>query len=303
MGDIAAGGHALTRRQTILGGTAAAAACLLSRAAGDRAQAASGCEFATGFVFEDRSGTACRHPGDPGIPGVMVSNGRDVVLTNQDGSWGLPVRSGDALFVIKPPHWTTPLGPGGIPSFSYLHQPDGTPARLQLRYPGVAPTGPLPLAIDFPLRRQREPRRFEALLLADTQPADATELGYVRDEVLAGVLDTGAAFAINHGDVMADDLSLYSRYVTNLGATGIPWHHCPGNHDMNLDSPDARFAFETWKRIFGPTHYAFQYAGATFILLNNVEPQSGGRGYRGCIGERQLRFVANVLRHVPKDHL
>jgi hypothetical protein len=176
MGDAAARGPALTRRQTIMGGTAAAA-WLLSRAARDRAQAASGGEFATGFVFEDRSGSNCRHPGDPCIPGVMVSNGRDVVLTNQDGSWRLPVTSGDSVFVIKPPHWRTPPGPAGIPSFSYLHQPDGTPARLQLRHPGVAPSGPVPSTNDFPLRRQPEPQRFDVLLLADTQPADATELG------------------------------------------------------------------------------------------------------------------------------
>ena len=302
MGEAAARGNALTRRQAIAGGTATAA-WLLSGAASDRARAATGSVVARGFVFEDRSGSKCRQPNDPGIPGVMVSNGRDIVLTEQDGGWRLPVASGDSLFVIKPPHWATPLGPGGIPRFSYLHQPDGTPAPLQLRHAGVAPTGPLPFTVDFPLRRQREPQRFDALLLADTQPANATELGYVRDEVLAGVLDTGAAFAIHHGDVMGDDLSLYSRYVSNLGATGIPWHHCPGNHDMNLDSPDACFAFETWKRVFGPPHYAFQHAGATFILLNNVEPQAGGRGYRGRIGERQLRFVANVLRHVPQDHL
>jgi hypothetical protein len=302
MGNAAARPNALTRRQTIVGGTAAAA-WLLAPAPRNYAEAASGSGIATGFVFEDRSGTGCRKAGDPGVPGVMVSNGRDVVLTGQDGSWRLPVASGDSLFVIKPPHWATPLGPGGIPKFSYLHQPAGTPRGLQLRYPGVAPTGPLPSTIDFPLQRQPEPRRFEALLLADTQPANATELGYVRDEVIAGVLDSGAAFAIHHGDVMGDDLSLYARYLDHLGASGIPWHHCPGNHDMNLDSPDACFAFETWKRVFGPPHYAVQYAGATFILLNNVEPRREGQGYRGRIGEHQLSFVANVLRHVPHEEL
>ncbi|MEQ1695126.1 MAG: calcineurin-like phosphoesterase C-terminal domain-containing protein [Hyphomicrobiaceae bacterium] len=68
-------------------------------------------------------------------------------------------------------------------------------------------------------------------------------------------------------------------------------------------------AFETWRQEIGPTHYAFQHGGATFILLNNVaylEPrrtQKGERGYIGRIGKEQLQFVRNVLRHVPRNHL
>ncbi|MEQ1695727.1 MAG: calcineurin-like phosphoesterase C-terminal domain-containing protein [Hyphomicrobiaceae bacterium] len=238
----------------------------------------------------------------------MVSNGRDVVLTSHDGSWSLPVRSGDHVFVVKPSNWSAPAC-DGCPSFFYLHQPNGTPAEVQLRFGGVAPTGLLPLSIDFPLRRRVEDSRFDVLLLADMQPGNAMELDFVRDETLNSLLGTNAAFAINHGDVMGDDLSLLPRYRRMLKATGITWHHCPGNHDMNLDTTDERFAFETWKRELGPTHYAFQHGRATFIILNNVEylpsgsRQPDGRAYRGRIGERQLAFVENILRHVAHDDL
>ena len=108
---------------------------------------------------------------------------------------------------------------------------------------------------------------------------------------------------------MADDLTLFPEYLRILNETGIAWHHCPGNHDMNFDAPDSRHAFETWKRFIGPTSYAFQYAGATFILLNNVEyfgcdnKLQGGRAYRGRIGNDQLRFIDNVLRNVPQNDL
>ncbi len=264
---------------------------------------------ASGTVFEDRSGAGIRRTGDPGVAGVLVSNGRDIVRTDADGRWRLPVFDGDSLFVIKPPNWTTQIGAGGIPRFSYLHQPHGPPATLPWHHRGVAPTGPLPAAIDFPLRRQPEHASFEALLLADPQPGNDSELGYLRDDIVAATLPIGAAFAIVHGDVVADDLSLYPRYLRLLAATGIPWHHCPGNHDMNSDASDDRTSRETWKRVFGPRHYAFQYAGATFLMLDNVHyrgwnpgrPQSGT--YRGRIGEERLAFVRNVLAHVPPDQL
>ncbi len=292
-----------TRRELIAAGGASALALSAGVGLSERPMVASG------VVFDDRSGTGQRRQGDPGISNVMVSNGRDVVLTDTDGRWRLTLVEGDSVFVIKPPHWSTPLHGGSVPSFSYLHQPRGTPLDVDYRHAGLAPTGPLPASIDFPLRRQPEPRQFEALLLADTQPENGAELAFLRDDIIAGTLDCGAAFAINHGDIVFDDLSLYPRYLEMLGATGICWHHCPGNHDINSEARDDRFSRETWKRVFGPRHYAFQYADATFLVLDNVHyfgynpgtPRSGQ--YCGRIGEEQLRFVRNVLAHVPIDGL
>ncbi len=103
--------------------------------------------------------------------------------------------------------------------------------------------------------------------------------------------------------------SLYARYLQIIGATGIPWHHCPGNHDINYEARDDRSSRDTWKRVFGPRHYAFQHGGATFILLDNVhyaghnpgKPHSGR--YSGRIGAEQLQFVRNVLAHLPREQL
>src|SRR5262249_39404503 len=153
---------------------------------------------ARGTVYEDSRGEGPRRAGDRGIADVMVSNGRDVVLTEADGTWALPVGSGDHLFVIKPPHWITRLSPSGVPLFAYLHQPEGTPGHLATPFPVVPATGPLPASIDFPLQRREEAPEFDALLVTDTQPHDATELTYVRDDIIAAMLGTGAAFGINH---------------------------------------------------------------------------------------------------------
>jgi hypothetical protein len=216
---------------------------------------------------------------------------------------------GDSLFVIKPPHWMTPVGQGGVPQFSHLHQPLGSPEGAGYRHAGVAPTGPLPASIDIPLRRRQESAQFEAFLLADTQPADGQELAYLRDDIIAGALGSGAAFGINHGDVVFDDLALYPRYLQILGATGMPWHHCPGNHDINSEAGDDRSSRETWKRTFGPRSYAFQHAEATFLVLDNVyyfgRRPGSPRDYQYCglIGERQLALVRNVLAHVPREQL
>ena len=289
-------GTGVTRRQALAGAAGLALAPATNPA---RTQPA---ETARGTVFEDDG---------RGLPGVMVSNGRDVATTDADGRWSLPVTPGDVIFVIKPRGFATPVNPvTQLPRFFYLHVPDGTPAALGLRFAGVAPSGKLPEAIDFTLRRQPEPETFNALLFTDPQPESLAELGYVRDDVVAATAGIDAAFGITHGDIMFDDLSFYERSNRIVGSIGLPWYNCCGNHDMNLEAPDNTHSRETFQRVFGPRTSAFQYGGATFLLLDNVEylgtdpnkPHGYGK-YQGRFGARQLDFVRNVLAHVPPDAL
>ncbi len=272
-----------TRRGVVTGGIATAALALAPTTL-ERSP------LVVGTVFEDRSATGVRSAADPGIPGILVSNGVVVAITDHAGRWQLPARFGDHVFVVKPTDWSLPHGANGLLALSH---------RVQL--------GASLHDIDFGLRRVAEPRRFNVALLADTQPQSMHELGYLRDSVLSTVIDSGAAFAINHGDVVFDRPDLHERYLNLIAGTGMPWHHCPGNHDMNAGGPTS--CFETWKRTFGPCHYAFQYGGATFILLNNVDRlpdgilTEGGYDYRGLIGRDQLLFVERLLRHVPRDQL
>ena len=72
----------------------------------------------------------------------------------------------------------------------------------------------------------------------------------------------------------------YPRYLKILGAGGIPWHHCPGNHDIDKGAASDQASRDTWRRTFGPRHYAFQYAEATFIILDNVTIMGTTRAIR-----------------------
>src|SRR5256885_1679087 len=94
--------------------------------------------IASGHVFHDRSGTGRRSAGDPGIRGVMVSNGRDVIVTDSEGRWRLPIADGDGVFVIKPSGWATPYGLGGVPR-AFHSEPASIASAV---------------GIDFPLRPQ-----------------------------------------------------------------------------------------------------------------------------------------------------
>ncbi|MER3413019.1 MAG: metallophosphoesterase, partial [Armatimonadota bacterium] len=83
--------------------------------------------LASGFVFEDRNRNGARDPQEPGIPGVRVSNGEQIVSTDRDGRWQLPCDDDTIFFVIKPAGWMTPTDENNLPRFFYIHKPSGSP--------------------------------------------------------------------------------------------------------------------------------------------------------------------------------
>lgn len=266
---------------------------------------AQGRRYAEGYVFHDRDGSGKRGTNDPGVAGVCVSNGREVVKTDRDGKWRLPVDEDTILFVVKPSGWRVPVDADGLPRAYYIHKPQGSPSY---KYAGVAPTGPLPASVDFPLQPQRESAKFRMVLFGDPQPRNQTEIDYIAHDVVEQVARDAKAmdakFGLSLGDEMFDDLSLYGSLNGAIGTVGLPWYNTVGNHDMNYDSPDDAGSTETFQRVFGPTYYAFDYGRVHFIVLDDVVWEGAAkRGYHGEITAKQLEFVRNDLAHVPKERL
>ncbi|MEM7019313.1 MAG: calcineurin-like phosphoesterase family protein [Pseudomonadota bacterium] len=271
-------------------------------------------ETASGYAYIDTNNNALLDEGEQGIAKVAVSNGRDVVQTDEKGFYTLPVEPGDIIFITKPANYETPVSEGMIRRFYYIHAPEGTPKELDLMYPGIEPTGPLPEHVNFSLRPKQEPDTFKVIWFADTQPQSFAELEFYRDDVLNELAGTTAAFGITAGDVMFDDMSLFPRYIELTAQLGIPWHNVPGNHELNFKSPDDKFSLETFKRYFGPSYYSFDYAQTHFVILDNVyyfgndnakeSPDPRGRGkYKGFLDADQLQWLEQDLKYVSEDKL
>lgn len=272
-------------------------------------------ETARGVVYADVDANGVRDAGERGIADVSVSNGREVVRTDDRGAWQLDVRDGDVLFVTKPAGFRFVTDARGLPQFHYVHRPEGTPAALELRYLGIEPTGALPASIDFGLIPWKdEPTQYDVILFADTQPQSHVELDYVRDDVVAELLDTDALFGMTLGDIMYDDMSLFPRYFEIVGELGVPWHNVPGNHELNFLAPNDALSLETFKRYLGLPSYSFTVGRAHFVVLDDViyDGTSRGRtdanvrgsnGYTGGFTEAQLDWLEADLAHVPEDQL
>ena len=300
----------MNRREFLVGSGSIVAGMALAPIAralnlSDFSEDEAGVKFAEGTAFHDRTGKGVRQPNDPGLAGVYVSNGVQVAVTDRSGKWRLPVREGSVLFVIKPSGWSVPVDENQLPQHFYIHHPNGSPAT---RHKGVAATGPLPKSIDFGLRPQREDAKFRMVLFGDPQPRNQKEIDYMAHDVIEQVIrdaqNVDAKFGISLGDIMFDDLSHYDSLNRTIGRVGIPWYNLPGNHDMNYDSPDDANSTETFKRIYGTPHCAFNYGKVHFILLDNVTYHGKAQGgYHGELSQDQLDFVKNDLATVPHDRL
>jgi len=268
-----------------------------------------------GAAFLDRNRNSQLDTGESGIPGVMVSNGREVVRTDAAGAYVLPAYDDMNVFITKPASYAVPVNADMVPQFHYVHKTAGSP---DLRFGGIAPTGPLPGAINFPLIEDPVGDRFECLVFGDTQAYTNREVSYGRDTVgtmLAGRDNATTECLIFEGDVMGDDLSLFGRFKRVIARGRIPQYYVAGNHDLDFDAGSDAHSFDTFRREWGPEYYSFDIGKVHFVVLDDVRYPCNGVDdhpfcapdapptYNGVIHDRQLTWLRNDLARVPSDRL
>jgi hypothetical protein len=240
-----------------------------------------------GFVFEDLNGNGVRDAGEAGVPGVDVSNGVEVAVTDGTGAYALPDRAGAMVFVVKPSGWQVPLTAENLPKY-YVRLSGATAAA----------------SVDFPLRRTAESDDFRALLFTDTQPTTLKEVGFLNRSIVDGLAGrSGFAFGVTLGDVTSDRPDLYPAINAVIARIGVPWFNLIGNHDLALLSGGGdRGAAVPFESAYGPSTYAFRQGQALFIALNDVR-YLGGPQYIGGLRPDQFEFIQNLLRATPREQL
>lgn len=276
----------------------------------------------TGTVFVDtgRDGTG---DGDPGLAGVAVTNGRDVVRTDDEGRYRLPAFDNMTVSITQPSGYQVPLDEHNIPQFHYNHLPEGSP---ELRYGGIEPTGPLPSEVNFPLVESGLTAADEqsCVIAGDLQTYTAQEIEYARAGAIKDLSerhDYAGCGTLFVGDVVGDDLSLYPAVKDLVAETNGPARFLPGNHDLDFDAPSAAHSFDTFRAQLAPAYYSYEVGDVHVVALNTVDypctaaedsPEGierhcadpeGRPSYNGRLGDDQLAWLENDLAGVDEDKL
>ena len=262
----------------------------------------------TGRVFDDANRNSRWDTGEAGVAGVSVSNGREVVKTDAEGRYNLPVRGDFTAFVTQPAGWQVPVDDDNFAQFSFNHYPEGSP---DLRFPGVAPTGDLPAAVNFPLAPSRATAaaRQNCVFAADTQPENMAEVGYARNGVVADLAareDYSSCGVLLLGDNVENDLSLNPALKELYSEMNGPVRALPGNHDMNFDSPGYENSVDTFRRDFGAPYFSYDVGQTHIVALfnlryNGATPDGLYGGYVERIPEEQLEWLRNDLATVDRN--
>jgi hypothetical protein len=259
-----------------------------------------------GFVYESLEASTIS---PKGISGVAVSNGHQIVHTDEHGYYEIAAPSRGFIFVIKPSAYRLPIDEFNQPQYFLPYFSEGLPRHIQLRYPWRDIEGDLSEEYNFYLLPEERSDKFTAIVMGDIQPKTEQDVDYFRILVAKALAHREADFLLPLGDLAWDNLSLYPLIKSSLQTAGLPFFPICGNHDINLEAPNKEYATETFEHYFGPTYYSFNHGKVHFVVLEDIgytgwKEEEGRKGEtQGWIDQEQLDWLREDLKYVPNDYL
>lgn len=238
-----------------------------------------------GIIFEDTNGNGIKDKSERKLKNIPISNGEDVILSNEKGEYALQVKIGNSVFAIPPAEYKlSSTNKNRNADFLYI-EPEYYSNTIKY---------------DIALNRQDKEATFQVGVIGDIQMKDYQEINYANQTIIPELMQRNdIAFNIFLGDQINETLDLLPDVKKMIEGLPMPSWSVFGNHDRNID--ESKLQDRVFNRYFGASHYAFNYGHIHFIILNNVYSKDNNRNYTGYISEEQLNFLKNDLQYVPKD--
>ena len=236
-------------------------------------------------VFDDRNGNGARDPDERPLPGVVVSNQRDVAQTDASGVARIE------------------RGPTGI---VFVSLPGG--------YRSVGPFWRAPAPTDstlaFALQPARAPRTFTFVHASDPhiEPKNVDRTRRLRQLVDSIRPD----FTIVTGDLIRDAMSqqeplartYFELFAEETRGFAKPLWTVPGNHDhfgiipsrSHVPATHPLYDRGMYRLYRGPDYYSFTYGGIHFVALNTL--MTDDSAYYGRVDSLQLEWLRRDLATV-----
>lgn len=236
-----------------------------------------------------------------GIEGVQVTDGDEVVLTDQDGVYR--IKSTKRLGYV---YYTVPAG--------YEPATDGVMPQIH-KYTRL--TDAVPERIDFALKSVGSQDNYKVIFLGDMHLAnrnsDITQFKAVMNDFnkYRGAQGSGKIYAVTLGD-MSWDLYWYdnkfnlNNYVSTINecVSDVIMYHVIGNHDNDYKTTSNVGAKQAFRSIVAPNYYSFNIGNIHYVVLDDIDCSTydgtTSRKYAEKLVAEQLEWLRKDLANVDK---
>ncbi|SHJ00855.1 3',5'-cyclic AMP phosphodiesterase CpdA [Arenibacter nanhaiticus] len=235
-----------------------------------------------GVVFVDENANGVLDGEETRLSRVLVSNGKDIVATDNQGNYSINTINDNPIFIVKPSGYISRLDADNKTKF-YREEGDNSKS------------------FNFPLYKNKEPKDFTIALLGDLQVDVMDDVHHVGKLVTEELARNKPDFIVPLGDLSFDNHDIFNPLSKILGLIGAPIFYVIGNHDLNFGEASLEKRDRSYEEIFGPSYYAFEYGQQLFVVLNNNFPLKE-RTYEGRIDINQLEFIKNLVDVKSKEY-
>lgn len=234
-----------------------------------------------GTVFEDSDGDGIRGEGEPGIPGIVISNAVDVTVTDSTGAYTL-LKEGHFIFITVPSDY--------ISTSQWYQSVEGDNFDFGLKYTPEKATD-----------------AFTFIQITDIHIDSIPEhISLFRQDV-AEINDIAPSFVIDTGDLIskgdevsiAQDKEWFDIYAEVTSDFNVPLYTVVGNHELvgtrnpDVDPSETGYEKDMYRDYFGPTYYSFDWGLYHCVVLDTNLFEDGRRFYG--VPEQQLHWLQQDL--------
>ena len=218
-----------------------------------------------GSVFWDENGNGLKDKREKGIEGAIVSNGLEVVKTDKNGVFTLPIWEKARFITIYP----------------------GASQAVKTRYIKVDKSIK---TYNFAIQKKEIKKEVSFIQVSDTETFEYKDwLNNLKS--YSNSIDPD--FIIHTGDICYESGMTWHADNMTTKTMNAPVYYCIGNHDL----VKGNYGEEYFENKFGPGWYAFEEGKALFVIT----PMMGGDFKPGYTREEIGNWLQNLLDSYPKE--
>ncbi len=247
--------------------------------------------------------------GSKALAGVVISDGLLCVQTDENGYFEIDSDLSRTKFITAsiPSGYSAPTDENGLPIF-YHRVTDEERVNEMVQH-----------TFEFyPVANN--PERYTLIVGADPQPRarsagydniayhslDMCEDFYLDMKEKAATITDRNVYGMMLGDLVHENMNLFTNYVAGLKTLGFPMFNILGNHDNDYTAKNDTEGRRKYEEYLGPTYYSFNIGKQHYVVLDNLimkirSSDNSLRDYDQGLTDEVWQWLRNDLQYVDRS--